>query len=186
MLTWKAKLWNIFITTNLHPSGNVSEVTRAKAIRLYAIVKNIYFDVGRMIEEYILSNISARCTKTFEHPALITALCLQNKVRVGSNEERIQPMIPLSETTLNRKRQKETPVDDYDSGQAESSNEERRAEPSYPRPCETGGPSSTTPGDVHEQLYSILQEQSRQVAILDCLLDTQSSLSTGQALLSHR
>ena len=56
-----------------------------------------------MIEEDILSNISARCTKTFGHPALITALCLQHKVMVGSNEERIQPMLPLSEMTLRGK-----------------------------------------------------------------------------------
>ena len=67
-------------------------------------MKNIYFDVGKMIEEDILSNISARCTKNFGHPALITALCLHHKVMVGSNEERIQSMLPLSETTLSGKR----------------------------------------------------------------------------------
>ena len=100
MLTWMEKLWHIFIANNLHPSGNISEVTKAKAICIYTIVKNIYFDVGKMIEEDILSNISAQCTKTFGHPALITALCLQHEVMVGSNEERIQPMLPLSETTL--------------------------------------------------------------------------------------
>ena len=105
MLAWIAKLLHIFIAHNLHPFGNIYEVIKAKAICIYAIVKNIYFDVGKMIEEDILSNISARCTKTFGHPALITALCLQYKVMVGSNEERIQPMLPLSETTLRGKRQ---------------------------------------------------------------------------------
>ena len=109
MFTWMAKLWHIFIAHNLHSSYNISEVTKAKAICLYAIVKNIYFDVGKMIEEDILSNISARWIKTFGHPALITALCLQYKVMVGSNEERIQPMLPLSETTLRGKRQPTTP-----------------------------------------------------------------------------
>ena len=108
MLTWMAKLCHIFIAHNLHSSCNISEVTKAKAICLYAIVKNIYFDVGKMIEEDILSNISARCTKTFRLPALITALCLQHKVMMGSNEERIQPMLPLSETTLRGKRQTTT------------------------------------------------------------------------------
>ena len=44
MLTWMENLWHIFIAHNLHPSGNISEVTKAKAICLYAIVKNIYFD----------------------------------------------------------------------------------------------------------------------------------------------
>ena len=39
MLTWKTKLWHIFITHNLHPSGNISEVTKAKTIRIYTIVK---------------------------------------------------------------------------------------------------------------------------------------------------
>ena len=96
MFTWMEKLWHIFIVYNLHPSSNNSEVTKAKAICIYAILKNIYFDVGKMIREDILSNISARCTKTFRHPPLITALCQQHKVMVGSNEERIQPMLPLS------------------------------------------------------------------------------------------
>ena len=137
-----------------------------------------------MIEEDILSNIRARCTKTFGHPALITALCLQHKVMVGSNEERIQPMLQLSETTLRGKKQTETPEGAYDSGHAESSDEEMPTKPSFPRPCEIGGPFSAPPCDVHEQLHSILQEQCRQAAILDRLLDTQSSLSVGQALLS--
>ena len=91
---------------------------------------------------------------------------------MGSNEERIQPILPLSKTTLRGKRQKETLVDDYNSGHVKSFNEERKTEPSHTRPCDTEGPSSATPGDVHEQLHSILQEQHRQAAILDHLLDT--------------
>ena len=138
MLTWMVKLWHIFIAHNLHSSYNISEVTKAKSICLYAIVKNIYFDVGKMIEEDILSNISARCTKTFGHPALITTLCLQHNVMVGSNEERIQPMLPLSETTLRGKRQTTTPEGAYDSRRAESSDKETPAEPSFPRICDTG------------------------------------------------
>ena len=86
MLTRMEKLWHIFIENNFHPSGNISEETKAKSIPIYTIIKNIYFDVGRMIEEDILSNISARCTKTFGHPTLITALCLQHRVMVGFNE----------------------------------------------------------------------------------------------------
>ena len=156
-----AKLWHIFIATNLHSSGNISKVTKAKAIRIYAIVKNIYFDVGRMIGEEILSNINARCTKTFGHQALIIVLCLQHKVIVGSNKERIQPIFLLSETILGGKRQTETPMGDNDSGHAESSHEEMPTEPSYLRPCETRGPSSALPGDVHEQLHNILHEQHR-------------------------
>ena len=156
MLTWIAKLWHIFIALNLHPFGNISKVAKAKVIRIYAIVKNIYFDAGKMIEDDILSNISARCTKTFGHLALITALCLQHKVMVGSNEERIQLMLPLSETTLRGKRQIETPKGAYGSGHAESSNEEMPTEPSFPRPCETGDPSGAPPSDVHEQLHNIL------------------------------
>ena len=84
-----------------------------------------------MIEEDILSNISARCTKTFRHPALITALCLQHKVMVGSNEERI-------EMTLRGKRQTKTPEGAYDSRHVESYDEEMPTEPSFPRTCETG------------------------------------------------
>ena len=186
MLAWMEKLWHIFIAHNFHSSCNISEVTKAKAIFLYAIVKNIYFDVGKMIEEDILSNMSARCTKTFGHPALITALCLQHKVMVGSNEERIQPMLPLSETTLRGKIQTTTPEGAYDSGHAKSSDEETPVEPSFPRICDTGGPSSAPTSDVHAQLHNILQEQRKKAEILDPLLLTQSSISAGQALLSHR
>ena len=179
------KLWHVFIENNLHYSYNIYEVTKAKAICLYAIVKNIYFDVGKMIEEDILSNINARCTKTFGHPALITALCLQHKVMVGSNEDRIQPMLPLTETTLRGKRQT-TPAGAYDSRHGESSDEETAVEPSFPRICDTWGPYSAPTSDVHEQLHSILQEQRKQAEILDRLFVTQSSISVGQALLSHR
>ena len=59
MLTWMEKVWHIFIAHNLHLSGNISEVTKAKAICIYAIVKNIYFNGGKMMEEDILSNINA-------------------------------------------------------------------------------------------------------------------------------
>ena len=152
MLTWMENLCHIFIAHHLHPSSNIFEVTKAKSILIYTIVKNIYFDVRRMKEEDILSNINARCTKNFGHPTL----CLQHKVMVGSNEERIQPMLPLSETTLRRKKHIETPKGAYDLGHAESSDEEMPAEPSYPRPCETGGPSSAPPSYVHEQLHGIL------------------------------
>ena len=89
-------------------------------------------------------------------PTLIIALCLQHKVMMGSHEERIQPMLPLSKTTLRGKRQIETPEGAYDSRHAESYDEEMPAEPSYPRPCETGGLSNAPPGDVHEQLHNIL------------------------------
>ena len=81
-------------------------------------------------------------------------------------------MLPLSETTLRGKRQTETPEGAYDSGHAESYDEEMPAEPSFLRTCETGGPSSAPPSDVHEQLHSILQEQCRHAAILDRFLDT--------------
>ena len=109
-----------------------------------------------MIEEDILSNISARCTKTFGRQTLITALCLQHKVTVGSNEERIQPMLPLSETTLRGKRQTTTLEGAYDSGHAKSSDEEMPTEPSFPRIYDAGDPSSAPTSGVHVQLHSIL------------------------------
>ena len=43
---------------------------------------------------------------------------------MGSNEERIQPMLLLSKMTLRGKRQNETLVGDYDLGHAESSDKE--------------------------------------------------------------
>ena len=59
-------------------------------------------------------------------------------------------MLPLSETTLRGKRQTKTRVGDYDLRHAKSSDEEMPTEPSYPRPCETRGPSIAPPGDVPE------------------------------------
>ena len=72
-----------------------------------------------------------------------------------------------NETTLRGKRQTTTPEGAYDSGRAESSDEKTPAEPSFPRICDTGGPSSAPTSDVHEQLHSILQEQLKQAEILD-------------------
>ena len=81
-------------------------------------------------------------------------------------------MLPLSETTLRGKRQTTTPEGAYDSGCAESSNEETPAEPPFLIICDTGGPSSAPTSDVHEQLHSILQEQRKQAEILDRILVT--------------
>ena len=67
------KQWNNFIVAKIIPSGNIYEVNKERVIYLYAIMKEIKFDVGEAIETSIWMN-GAR-THNPRHPLLIFGLC---------------------------------------------------------------------------------------------------------------
>ena len=53
------KVWHHFITSRLIPMTNVCEVTVKRALLNYAIIQDISFDVGQVIEDVILYNCDA-------------------------------------------------------------------------------------------------------------------------------
>ena len=59
-LAYIPKVWHHFITSRLIPTTNVCEVTTKRALLNYAIIQDIPFDVGQVIEDEILYNKDAK------------------------------------------------------------------------------------------------------------------------------
>ena len=59
-LAYIPKVWHHFITSRLIPMSNVCEVTAKRALLNYAIIQDIPFDVGQVIEDAILHNRDAK------------------------------------------------------------------------------------------------------------------------------
>ena len=72
-LAFIPKVWHHFITSRLIPTTNVCEVTAKRALLNYAILQDIPFDVGQVIEDAILHNRDAKMN--LGHPFLIFGLC---------------------------------------------------------------------------------------------------------------
>ena len=71
-LAFIPKVWHHFITSLLVPTTNVYEVTAKRALLNYAIIQDIPFDVGQVIEDAILHNRDAKMN--LGHPFLIFGL----------------------------------------------------------------------------------------------------------------
>ena len=74
------KAWYNFLYATLKLSLHLSTITKDKAILLYAIVKDIKFDVGYVIERGIIELTQGRCTEALIHSFLITLLCRMAEV----------------------------------------------------------------------------------------------------------
>ena len=61
-LAYIPKVWHHFITSRVIPTTNVCELTAKRALLNYAIIKDIPFDVGHVIEDAILYNKDAKGT----------------------------------------------------------------------------------------------------------------------------
>ena len=72
-LAYIPKVWHHFITSRLIPTTNMCEVTAKRALLNYAIMQDIPFDVGQVIEDAILHNRDAKMN--LGHPFLIYGLC---------------------------------------------------------------------------------------------------------------
>ena len=89
-LAYIPKVWHHFITLRLIPTTNVCEVTAKRALFNYAIIQDIPFDVGQVIEDAILYNKDAKMN--LGHPFLIYNLCKQAGVPLEDNEAWIHPI----------------------------------------------------------------------------------------------
>ena len=83
-LAFIPKVWHHFITSRLIPTTNVCEVTAKRALLNYAIIQDIPFDVGQVIEDVILHNRDAKMN--LGHPFLIYGLCKRVGVPLDDNE----------------------------------------------------------------------------------------------------
>ena len=83
-LAYIPKVWHHFITSRLIPTTNVCEVTAKRALLNYAIIQDIPFDVGQVIEDAILYNKDAKMN--LGHLFLIYDLCKQVGVPLEDNK----------------------------------------------------------------------------------------------------
>ena len=96
------------------------EVTAKRALLNYAIIQDISFDVGQVIEEAILHNRDAKMN--LGHPFLIYGLCIRAGVPLDDNEAWLHLIKAISV-----KRDKPgvpRPEGPYDSGHEPSDEEE--------------------------------------------------------------
>ena len=84
------KVWHHFITSRLIPTTNVCEVMAKRALLNYAIIQDIPFDVGQVIEDAILYNKDVKMN--LQHPFLIYGLSKQVGVPLEDNEAWIYPI----------------------------------------------------------------------------------------------
>ena len=102
-LTKEAKVWFYFISLVLLPSKHLSIVRRNEAILLYALLKGYKINVGKIIENSILSYSRSRCRGLIPHPATITNLCLLGGVqRDWEEKEKCPRTSPLTLTGITK------------------------------------------------------------------------------------
>ena len=83
-LAYIPKAWHHFITSLLILTTNIFEVTTKRELLNFAIIHDILFDVGKVIEDAILYN---RDTKmNLGHPFLIYGMCKNTGVPLEDNE----------------------------------------------------------------------------------------------------
>ena len=114
-LAFIPKVWHHFI--------NVREVTAKRALLNYAIIQDIPFDVGQVIEDAILHNWDAKMN--LGHPFLIFGLCKRAGVPLDDNEAWLHPIkaISVKRDTPGVPR----PEEPYDSGHEPSDEDELHA-----------------------------------------------------------
>ncbi|PIN26667.1 hypothetical protein CDL12_00576 [Handroanthus impetiginosus] len=88
--------WLRFVSARLLPSSHTSEVTRERAVMIYAILTNVPFDIGRFLHRSILKSAMGGLTMGLYHPSLITELCARAGLERQPADELLQPdsMIP--------------------------------------------------------------------------------------------
>ena len=122
-LAYIPKVWHHFITSRLIPTTNVCKVTAKHALLNYAIIQDIPFDVGQVIEDVILYNKDANMN--LRHPFLIYGLCKKARVPLEGNEAWIHP---IKEIVVKKNKPGVPRLEGmYDSGNEPLNEEELRA-----------------------------------------------------------
>ena len=84
-LTYVPNVLHNFLISCILPTTNVCEVTKERAILNYAILQNIKFDIGKIIEEAISSKGEGRMN--LGYPFLIFQLFKQADVQCSNHED---------------------------------------------------------------------------------------------------
>ena len=98
-LTEEAKVWFYFISSVIFQSKHLSTLRRNEAILLYALPKGYKINVGKIIENSIMSYCRRNCRGLIPYLATITKLCLLGGVIGDWDVEETCPKV--SPLTLN-------------------------------------------------------------------------------------
>ena len=101
---------------NLWSLQHFSDVTAEKAVLIYAILRGMSIDVGRVVFDSIIHTIRNKLGLYF--PSLITQLCLDARVRHGANEEAQYPAKPINDKMIITLRHSRVQAPDEEGGEA--------------------------------------------------------------------
>ncbi|PIN16586.1 hypothetical protein CDL12_10760 [Handroanthus impetiginosus] len=90
-LTVAADNWLRFVSARLLPSSHTFEVTRERAVMIYAILTDIPFDIGRFLHMSILKSAMGGLTVGLYHLSLVTDLCARAGLERQLGDELLQP-----------------------------------------------------------------------------------------------
>lgn len=101
-LTKFARVWFLFICSNIIPSSHVADVTVERAILLWGILKGEYVDLGNLINQNIHRFLGGPSSAGMPHASIITKLCDIVGVR-GYEDEPVQSaMAPIDDVSISR------------------------------------------------------------------------------------
>ena len=86
-LTEQARVWFYFLCLVILPLKHLSTVREKEAVLLYSILKGYKFNVGKIIENSILSYYKGCYRGLVPHPALITRLCILCRRRLRGRRD---------------------------------------------------------------------------------------------------
>ena len=102
-LTEPAQVWFYFLCSIILPSKHLCTIREKEAVLLYAILKGYKFNVGKIIENSILSYYRGRYKWLIPHPTLISRLCILGGVQGDWEEEENWPKTsPLTLTGITK------------------------------------------------------------------------------------
>ena len=99
----EATVWFYFVSSVLLPSKYLNTVRKNEAILLYALLKGYKINVGKIIENSILSYYISKYRGLIPHPATITRLCILGGVKgTWKEEETCSKASPLTMTGITK------------------------------------------------------------------------------------
>ena len=90
-LTKEATIWFYFVSFVLLPSKHLNTVRKKEAILLYALIKGYKINVGKIIENSIMSYYRSNYKGLVPHPTTITRPCILGGVEGDWEEEETCP-----------------------------------------------------------------------------------------------
>ena len=102
-LTEEAKLWFYFVGSVLLPSKHLNTVRKNEIVLLYALLKGYKINVGKIIENSIMSYYKSKYRGLIPYPVTITRLCILEGVNGDWEKEKACPRAsPLTLTGITK------------------------------------------------------------------------------------